>query len=250
MLFVAVLIGLGLSLGVGAVPLTAGQVIAALKGTPIKASHSAIVWDFRLARGLLVCLCGAALSAAGVGFQGLFRNPLADPYIVGASSGAALGATLSVVFAGSSETSIPLNIAAFIGSLGAVFLVYLLAETSGFGSIAALLLAGAALSTMLSAIVSLLLILNDQALHEVFAWLLGGFGGRSWNHLEQTVWIAPLGIATLWLMSRPLDALTAGERALMRWGWICVGRASSSSAEQAWQQRRRFLRRGLSASSA
>lgn len=237
LLTLAVAVGLGLSLGVGAVPLTSSQVIAALNGTPIKASHSAIVWDFRLARGLLVCLCGAALSAAGVGFQGLFRNPLADPYIVGASSGAALGATLSVVLAHSSEPSLPIHVAAFIGSLSAVFLVYLLAETSGFGSIAALLLAGAALSTMLSAIVSLLLILNDQALHEVFAWLLGGFGGRSWNHLRQTVWIAPIGIAALWLMSRPLDALTAGEESAhalgldLRWArFVIITGASLATA--------------------
>jgi iron complex transport system permease protein len=237
LLSLTVLLGLVISLGVGAVRLTPKEVFAALTGTPIKTFHSTIVWDFRLARGLLVCLCGAALSAAGVGFQGLFRNPLADPYIVGASSGAALGATLSVVLTHSSEMSLPINIAAFIGSLSAVFLVYLLTESSGFGSIAALLLAGAALSTMLSAIVSLLLILNDQALREVFAWLLGGFGGRSWNHLEQTVWVALIGIAALWLMSRPLDALAGGEDSAhalglnLHWArFVIVGGASLATA--------------------
>jgi iron complex transport system permease protein len=211
LLALILLIGLVFSLGVGAVSLTPAQVVAALGGSPYKESHAAIVWDLRLARVLLVGLCGAALGAAGVGFQGLFRNPLADPYIVGASSGAALGATLSVVFAKTTGVVVPIGAAAFLGALGAVFAAYLLAEASGFGSIAALLLSGAALGSMLSAGASLLLLLNDEALREVFAWLLGGFGGRSWPQLYQTLLIAPLGMAAMWLMARPLDALAAGE---------------------------------------
>jgi iron complex transport system permease protein len=211
LLTLILLVGLALSLGVGAVPLTLGQVLAALAGSPLKESHATIVWDFRLARGLLVCLCGMALGAAGTGFQGLFRNPLADPYIVGASSGAALGATLSVVLAKATGLSLPIGAAAFLGALVAVFAASLLAEASGIGSLAALLLSGVALGSIFSALASLLLLLDDQALHEVFAWQLGGFGGRSWPQLQQALWIAPIGMASLWLMSRPLDALTVGE---------------------------------------
>jgi iron complex transport system permease protein len=198
------------SLGVGAVPLTPGQVIAALSGNAT-AAHEAIVWDFRLARILIVCLCGMALAAAGVGFQGLFRNPLADPFIVGASSGAALGAVISVLLSARLGQTIPIGLAGFVGAIVAVFIVYGLAETSSYGSIAGLLLAGAALSTMLSALVSLVLLLNDRVMQEVFAWMLGGFSGRSWPHLRQIVFIVPLGTGILWLMSRPLDALAAGE---------------------------------------
>lgn len=228
LLSLALLAGLVISLGIGAVPLTPGQIFGVLTGSPMTDAHAAIVWDLRLARVLLVSLCGAALGAAGVGFQGLFRNPLADPYIVGASSGAALGATLSVVLAKSTGLVVPIGAAAFIGALGAVFAAYFLAEASGFGSIAALLLSGAALGSMLSAGASLLLLLNDEALREVFSWLLGGFGGRSWTHLYQTLLIAPLGIAAIWLMARPLDALAAGEdsaRALgldLRWARLVV----------------------------
>ncbi len=236
-LILTVLVVLVISLGVGAVPLTPAQVIAALAGASIKASHSAIVWDFRLARVLLVCVCGGALGAAGAGFQGLFRNPLADPYIVGASGGAALGATLSVVWAGHSGINVPIGVAGFFGALAAVFIVYALTETSGYGSVAALLLAGAAFSTMLSAIVSLLLLLNDEALREVFAWLLGGFGGRSWPHLQQALLIAPLGVAALWWMARPLDALATGEdpaQALglnLRWArFVIIASASLATA--------------------
>jgi len=199
-----------LSLGVGAVPLTPAEVLAALSGSPTKASHESIVWNFRLARVLLVALCGASLAAAGAAFQGLFRNPLADPFIVGASGGAALGATLAVVL-GDSGPIIPMGIAGFFGAIAAVLLVYAIAEVSNYGSITALLLAGAALSTMLSAIVSLLLIMSDEVLHEIFIWLMGGFAGRSWSHLRQTIWVAPIGMGGVWLMSRSLDALASGE---------------------------------------
>lgn len=211
-LILALLAGWILSLGVGAVALTPAEVIAALRGAPVRAAHATIVIDFRLARVLLVALCGAALAAAGAGFQGLFRNPLADPYVVGASGGAALGATLSVILSGGAAPTIPFDIAAFVGALLAVFVVYALAETSAYGSVAALLLAGAALSTVLSALVSLLLLLNDRMIHEVFAWLMGSFAGRSWSQLWQTLWVAPIGAAVVWLMARPLDALAGGEK--------------------------------------
>jgi iron complex transport system permease protein len=205
------IIALIVSLGVGAVPLSPSEVLAALNGNPVKASHGTIVWDFRLARVLLVAMCGAALAAAGAGFQGLFRNPLADPFIVGASGGAALGATLAVVLSDGSGPALPIGIAGFIGALLAVFLVYGLAEVSSYGSIAALLLAGVALSTVLSGIVSVLLLLSRETMHEVYGWLLGGFSGRSWTHLRQTAVIAGVGIGILWMMARPLDALLAGE---------------------------------------
>jgi len=152
-------------------------------------------------------LCGSSLASAGAAFQGLFRNPLADPYIVGASGGAALGATLAVVF----NRAVPIGMAGFLGALAAVMVVYAIAEASNFGSVVSLLLAGAAMSAMLSAIVSLLLILSDEALHEIFAWLMGGFSGRSWSHLTQAALPALLGLAVTLPMSRALDALSAGE---------------------------------------
>ena len=206
-----------LSLGVGAVSLTPSETFAALMGNPVKASHRPIVWDFRLARVLLAMLCGASLSSAGVGFQGLFRNPLADPYIVGASGGAALGATLAAIFR-NSAFAVPMGVGAFFGSLLAVIIVFLIAEVSNFGSIAGLLLAGAAMSTMLSAMVSLLLLLSDEVLHGIFFWLMGGFSGRSWSHLQQALWIAPFGIAVIWVMSRSLDALATGEESAQALG--------------------------------
>ncbi len=206
LLTLLLLVTASLSLGMGAVSIPPDQIWAALRGQPVPDFQRTILWDFRLARVLLVMLTGAALATAGAAFQGLFRNPLADPYIVGASSGAALGATLAVAFGLSSVSG-----AAFLGAVGAVLLVYAIAEASGYDSIVALLLAGAALSAMLSAGVSLLMILNENVLKEIFTWLMGGFSGRSWPHLRQTMWGALAGIALIWSMSRPLDALSAGE---------------------------------------
>jgi len=204
------------SLGVGAVFLPPGRVLGALfhpSDPGAKATDVAIVHDLRLARVLLAALIGAGLAAAGAAFQGLFRNPLADPYVVGASGGAALGASLAIIigltwrFAGFG----PVPLAAFVGSLLAVFIVYFIAEVGGKASAIELLLAGAALSTLLSAITSLLMLVRDSTLHEVFTWTMGGLSGRSWPHLRNSGPYLLVGLVALWLMARPLDALASGE---------------------------------------
>jgi ABC-type Fe3+-siderophore transport system, permease component len=209
-LLIILLATLTISLGVGAVRLTPLETISALFNHAAKSAHRSIIWDFRLPRILLVALCGAALAIAGVGFQGLFRNPLADPYVVGASGGAALGATLAIMFR-FAQPSIPIGIGAFIGSMLAVMVVFAISEFSNFGSIAGLLLAGSAMSAMLTAIVSLLLMMNDEVLHGIYAWLLGSFSDASWGQLRQALVLAPPAIIIIWLMARSMDALAAGE---------------------------------------
>lgn len=205
-----------LSLGVGGVALSPARVVRALfapADPSVRAADVAIVWDLRLARVLLAALVGAGLAGAGAAFQSLFRNPLADPFVIGASGGAALGATLAIIAGGGAGGWLALSVplAAFAGALLAVLLVYAVASSSSGDSATALLLAGAALSTMLSALVSLLMLLNDRELLEIFAWLLGGFSGRSWGHLALSAPPLLLGMAALWLLARPLDALASGE---------------------------------------
>jgi len=207
LILLAVLI---LSLGVGAVRLTPLEVFSALADRAMKNWHRSIIWDFRLPRVLLVSLCGAALASAGVGFQGLFRNPLADPYVVGASGGAALGATLAAIFR-FPNFSIPLGVGALVGSLLAVMVVYMISEISNFDSVAGILLAGSAMSTMLTAVVTLLLLLNDEVLHGIYTWLLGSFSSANWTQLKQTCILAPPGMICTWLMARSMDALASGE---------------------------------------
>jgi len=215
-LLVLLLAALVLSLGMGAVYVPPRRVLNALLNPlapDVSPTDVAIVRELRLARVLLAALIGAGLAVSGTTFQGLFRNPLADPFIVGASGGASLGATLAITlglnwrFAGFG----PVPLAAFAGALLAVFVVYSVAQVGGRSSATGLLLAGAALSTLLSAAVSLLMLLNDETLHEVFTWIMGGLSGRSWPHLQSSGPYLLVGLVTLWLMARPLDALACGE---------------------------------------
>ena len=230
------LVALICSLGVGGVAVPLDQVARALvtPGDPsLRPAYVTIIWELRLARALLAALVGAGLAGAGAAFQGLFQNPLADPFVIGASSGAALGATLAIV-ARWPALSVPLG--AFLGAILAVILVYTVAA-SGERSPLGLLLAGAALSTMLSALVSLLMLLNNRALPEIFAWLLGGFSGRGWPHLALSAPALLLGLGLLWLLARPLDALSAGEESARSLGLpmpqarlLIVGAASLATA--------------------
>ena len=215
-----------LSLLLGAVRLSPAEVLAALAGrTPwgedADRATAVIIWDFRLARTLLAAAVGAALAVAGAAFQGLFRNPLADPFVMGASSGAALGATSAIVLnltvTGGGFGAVPL--AAFLGALIAVALVYFIAESVGSAPPAiALLLAGTALSYLFSAAVSMLTVLSELRLHEVFFWLLGGLGGRSWPHLWAMLPYLALSLIALQALARPLDVLAFGEEAAQSLG--------------------------------
>ena len=204
------------SLTVGAVSLPLQRVLLLLlhpTAPGVDAIEATIVWDMRFGRVLLAALIGAGLAGAGAALQGLFRNPLADPFVVGASSGAALGATLAISAGlpwGAAGFG-PVPLAAFVGAILAVALVYSIAEMGGVTPVIALLLAGAALSTFLGAIVSLLVLLHDQNLYAVFSWLLGGLSGRSWPHLWASMPYMVMGLGALWLLARPLYALAFGD---------------------------------------
>lgn len=214
------------SVGLGPVSIPPQRVLAVIRANlfptqeALAGPDQAIVWNFRLARVLLVVAVGSSLGMAGAAFQGLFRNPLADPFVIGASAGAALGATLAIYFG--SRVSFggfgPVALAAFGGALGAVALVYLIAGYNGVTPIVTLLLTGTALSSFFSAAVSFLMTLSHETLNVTFFWLLGGFAGRSWPQL-QAVWPYMLiGWVLLLLLSRPLDLLGFGEEAAQGMG--------------------------------
>lgn len=195
----------------GSVTLTWQDVLAAL--TSGASDHAQIVRELRLPRVLLALSIGAALAVAGCAYQALFRNPLADPFVIGASGGAALGATLAAIAGLDPGISgmTPIAAAAFVGTLAAVALVYGLGGTGYHASPLTLLLAGAAISTVLGAIVSLLLLTHDKSLQMVYYWLLGGFSGRGWSHFWGALPYLLLGTAILITLARPLDALTLGD---------------------------------------
>jgi iron complex transport system permease protein len=195
-------------LGLGAVDVPLAALPSLLMAGEEGGVAATIVRDLRLPRVLLAMLVGAALAGAGAAYQALFRNPLAEPFVIGASSGAALGAT-AVLVTGVAAPLVPL--AAFAGALAAVVLVYLLGGVGGRAGIVTLLLAGAAVTTVLDAAVSLVMIVEDESLQAVFGWLLGGFAGARWGQLA---WGAPMilaGVAWIWLLARPLDALSLGD---------------------------------------
>jgi iron complex transport system permease protein len=190
-------------------------------GDEVSNTNRIIVLDLRLSRSLLAAVVGAALAMAGAAFQGLFRNPLADPFIIGASSGAALGASLAIAFNLSisfgSLSTVP--IAAFAGSLLSVFVVFGISSAgSGRPPVVSLLLAGIALSSLLSSLVSFIMVVRDDELHQIFFWLLGGFGGSSWKHLVGILPYVLPGAAVLLLLARPLDLLGFGEESAQSLG--------------------------------
>ncbi|MDD4344003.1 MAG: iron chelate uptake ABC transporter family permease subunit, partial [Eubacteriales bacterium] len=148
----------------------------------VKNSQETIILQVRLPRIILSALTGMALAAVGTTFQGLLKNPMADPYIIGVSSGSALGASLAIV------TGVSISIgyfmvpfAAFIGALISIFTVYNIARIGNKIPVYNLLLSGVALSSFLSAFTSLLMILNSNETSQILYWMLGSFSGKTWE---------------------------------------------------------------------
>ncbi len=138
-----------------------------------------ILWEIRVPRVIAAALVGCGLAVAGTAMQALFRNPMADPYIIGTSSGGALGgATLAIVlFAGTGRP-----VLAFAGgAIGATFAVYFIARRGGKIPVETLLLSGVALATLLSALLSFLMYTAGRSLHQIMFWLMGGFWNIAWN---------------------------------------------------------------------
>jgi ABC-type Fe3+-siderophore transport system permease subunit len=183
----------------------------------------AIFFAIRLPRVAGAAIVGAALASAGVLFQGLLRNPLADPYALGVSGGAALGGalgfllSLSFSFLGFS----PVPILAFVGAMLAMSVVYGLARSGGRAPIVTLLLAGFAVSAIMGYAVSFLLILNDRLqlnLPRVYGWLLGGISVTQWSQLGLAIVMVGLAMAGGWFLRHSLDALSLGEESAQHLG--------------------------------
>jgi iron complex transport system permease protein len=179
-------------------------------------SDQTIIFQIRLPRVLAAALVGAALSVAGVLFQGLLRNPLADPYVIGTSGGAAFGASLGVVlfahFSILGFSTVPAL--AFLGALGTMTLVYRLSRVDGRTPVMTLLLAGFAVSVILGYGVSFLLIVNDRFelnMRVISAWLLGGISVERWSQLGIIALIVISGVVAALTLARSLNGLALGE---------------------------------------
>ncbi|QDT25656.1 FecCD family ABC transporter permease [Gimesia panareensis] len=223
-LLLALLVGIHF----GAVQLSLSEIWQGLTGAAAGAQIETILWQIRLPRVVLAACVGAGLAVAGAAFQGVFRNPLADPFVIGASSGAALGATLALLCLAGSVTVITstgqvpwLILAAFGGAMlivGAVFVIAALSNLGRSAPLLTLILAGMALSSFTGALVSLIMFLNHEMLNTIFNWLLGSFSGRHWNEIAIAGPVILVSGGLLWMLSRPLDLLSFGDETAMSLG--------------------------------
>lgn len=208
------LLPLSIVLGVlvGAVPLGPADILAALAGGG-DPTTGVIIRELRLPRVLAAALVGGALASAGALFQGLFRNPLADPYVTGTSAGAALAA-VAVLALGADLSATTVPAAAFGGALASALLVWQLARLGGRTTVLTLLLAGVVLTSFAGALVTLLLVASDRLslrLRAVIDILSGGVSVRSLGELAVAAAIVALGLALALALGPRVDAFVFGE---------------------------------------
>jgi iron complex transport system permease protein len=180
----------------------------------------AIVWELRVPRVLTAATVGAGLAVAGAAFQGLLRNPLADPYVLGTASGAALGAAIALL--------IPVRIVvvefglvhafAFVGALVSITVVYRLSRMSAWGGMTNLLLTGYAVGALLAAGLAMAMYLSGATLRQIFAFLLGGFEAATWTQLAVALPLVTLGSAGILWRAKTLNGLMLGEEAAAHLG--------------------------------
>jgi iron complex transport system permease protein len=176
----------------------------------LSSREAAIVWELRVPRAVLGGLVGATLAVAGAAYQGVFRNPLADPYLLGVAAGAGLGATLAIVAVGSSSVLVP--IAAFAGALVAVLATYALgAAGGGRRTGTTLILAGVAVAAFLTAAQTFVQQRNADTIREVYSWILGRLGTTGWSDVALMAPYAVVSIVAIVLHRRLLDVLAVGE---------------------------------------
>ncbi|HEU4737217.1 MAG TPA: iron ABC transporter permease [Solirubrobacterales bacterium] len=182
--------------------------------------QSAVLWELRAPRVVLGALVGASLATAGGAYQAVFRNPLADPYLLGAAAGAGLGATIAIVYAG----AVPLPLAAFAGATAAAAGAFLLGRSVGDGSgTATLILAGVAVATFLTALQTLLLQQNTENVRAIYSWLMGRLSTSGWSDVVLVLPYAIVSVAVILAHRRLLDVLRVGDEEAAGLG-VRVGR--------------------------
>ncbi len=210
-----------LGLVIGPIPISppgaVAEVLDRLTGlhlaTGLSGVDAAVVWQIRAPRVALGLLVGGTLATAGGAYQGVFRNPLADPYLLGVAAGAGLGATIAID-AGAEGATGPLAfvpLAAFAGALAAVGLTYVLGVRRGERSPATLLLAGIAISSMLTAVQTYLQLRQTQTLRDVYSWVLGDLSTAGWYDVLLLLPYAVVTLAVLLAACRRLDVLAVGD---------------------------------------
>jgi iron complex transport system permease protein len=173
-----------------------------------------VVIDIRLSRICLSLLVGMALAVAGTVFQGILRNPLADPFTIGVSTGAAFGASLALFTGIGSKMFMGMGIipmASLAGAMAALFVVINLGRIHGQLRRETMVLAGIVVATFLSALISLLKSLDEESVASIVFWVMGSFQGRGWGHVGFIIPYVLIGIILIWSHSRELDILAMGD---------------------------------------
>jgi iron complex transport system permease protein len=202
---------------VGPVPIGAGNVLRWIVGfghvpSGMSQQDAVILTDLRLPRVIVGGLVGASLAASGAAYQGVFRNPLADPYLLGAAAGAGLGATVAVAYLPPTAISFTVPAAAFIGAVGGVGLAYGLGRSSLGGRTATgLVLAGVAVASFLTAVQTFLQQQRSDTLRQVYTWILGRLGTTGWDDVRLALPSVVLAVGALWMMRRLLDVIEVGD---------------------------------------
>jgi iron complex transport system permease protein len=215
-LLVAILVGFAIgpvNLGVGRI---ARELLSHVPGlgirSPLTGSEDAILWELRAPRVLLGVLVGAMLASAGAAYQGVFRNPLADPYLLGAAAGAGLGATLVIAYVHDSAASRDLRpVAAFVGATVGVAAAYLIGRSVGGRNSASLILAGVTVASFLTAVQTFVQQQNTDTVQAVYAWILGQLETSGWREVVIALPYVAVSWVVLLLHRRLLDVLAVGD---------------------------------------
>jgi iron complex transport system permease protein len=178
--------------------------------SPLDDTEQAIFWQLRAPRVVLGALVGAMLASAGAGYQGVFRNPLADPYLLGAAAGAGLGATLVIAYANDSARELR-PLAAFAGATVGVAAAYAIGRSAGGRTTASLILAGVTVASFLTAVQTFVQQRNTDTVQEVYAWILGQLETSGWREVAIAVPYMAASWAVLLVHGRLLDVLAVGD---------------------------------------
>jgi iron complex transport system permease protein len=216
----ALVVAVLLNLAMGAVHISLGQAVAILAGhggidlgVGFTAQQDAVLWEIRLPRALMAVVVGGGLAVAGAALQGVFRNPLAEPSVIGVSSGAAVGAVACIVSGASFLGTRTVPAAAFVGALVATLAVYATARSYGRTEVVTLVLTGIAVTVIAGAITGVLTYsADDDQLRDIVFWTLGSLGGATWTTLAAVAPFIIVGSFLLPLLARPLNLMTLGDR--------------------------------------
>ncbi|MCX5999489.1 MAG: iron chelate uptake ABC transporter family permease subunit [Chloroflexi bacterium] len=226
LLLLVVVIVLAVSIGSTGIPMATTAKILASKLPFVSISPTwpapiqTAILDVRLPRVILAAIAGAALSVAGATYQGLFRNPLADPYLIGVAQGAGLGAVIGFMLHlgwGGWGLSV-VSLLALVGGLGAAFFTYYLGRVGRTLPMTSLILAGVALGSFLLAITSFLMLTSGESLHGIYSWLMGGFSSPRWIQVEVMLPFVSLGVVFICLYGQKLNVMQLDEEQAQQLG--------------------------------